>query len=129
MLVDDYGHHPTEVAAVIKAVRGGWPERRLVMVYQPHRYSRTRDLYDDFVNVLADANVLLLMEVYPAGEEPIPGPTAASCATASASAASSTRSTSIAAWTSRQSSSRCCAPATFCCARVPVTSVALHQNC
>jgi UDP-N-acetylmuramate--alanine ligase len=77
MLVDDYGHHPTEVAAVIKAVRGGWPERRLVMVYQPHRYSRTRDLYDDFVNVLADANVLLLMEVYPAGEEPIPVPTAA----------------------------------------------------
>ena len=65
--------HATEVAAVIKAVRGGWPERRLVMVYQPHRYSRTRDLYDDFVNVLADANVLLLMEVYPAGEEPIPG--------------------------------------------------------
>ncbi|WP_178086492.1 UDP-N-acetylmuramate--L-alanine ligase [Pseudomonas sp. GV071] len=73
MLVDDYGHHPREVAAVIKAVRGGWPERRLVMVYQPHRYSRTRDLYDDFVQVLADANVLLLMEVYPAGEEPIPG--------------------------------------------------------
>lgn len=73
MLVDDYGHHPREVAAVIEAVRGGWPERRLVMLYQPHRYSRTRDLYDDFVQVLADANVLLLMEVYPAGEEPIPG--------------------------------------------------------
>ena len=73
MLVDDYGHHPREVAAVIKAVRGGWPERRLVMVYQPHRFSRTRDLYEDFVQVLADANVLLLMEVYPAGEEPIPG--------------------------------------------------------
>jgi UDP-N-acetylmuramate--alanine ligase len=73
MLVDDYGHHPTEVAAVIKAVRGGWPERRLVMVYQPHRFTRTRDLYDDFVQVLADANVLLLMEVYPAGEEPIQG--------------------------------------------------------
>jgi len=73
MLVDDYGHHPREVAAVIKAVRGGWPERRLVMVYQPHRYSRTRDLYEDFVQVLGDANVLLLMEVYPAGEEPIPG--------------------------------------------------------
>lgn len=72
MLVDDYGHHPTEVAAVIKAVRG-WPSRRLVIVYQPHRYSRTRDLYDDFVQVLGDANVLLLMEVYPAGEEPIPG--------------------------------------------------------
>ena len=59
--------------AVIKAVRGGWPERRLVMVYQPHRYSRTRDLYDDFVQVLGEANVLLLVEVYPAGEEPIPG--------------------------------------------------------
>ncbi len=73
MLVDDYGHHPREVAAVIKAVRGGWPERRLVMVYQPHRYSRTRDLYDDFVQVLGEANVLLLVEVYPAGEEPIPG--------------------------------------------------------
>jgi UDP-N-acetylmuramate--alanine ligase len=73
MLVDDYGHHPREVAAVIKAVRDGWPERRLVMVYQPHRYSRTRDLYDDFVQVLGETSVLLLMEVYPAGEEPIPG--------------------------------------------------------
>jgi UDP-N-acetylmuramate--alanine ligase len=73
MLVDDYGHHPREVAAVINAVRGGWPDRRLVMVYQPHRFSRTRDLYDDFVQVLTEANVLLLMEVYPAGEEPIPG--------------------------------------------------------
>src|SRR5690606_20899764 len=73
MLVDDYGHHPREVAAVIKAVRGGWPERRLVMVYQPHRYSRTRDLYEDFVQVLGESSVLLLMEVYPAGEEPIPG--------------------------------------------------------
>ncbi len=92
MLVDDYGHHPREVAAVIKAIRGGWPERRLVMVYQPHRYTRTRDLYEDFVQVLGEANVLLLMEVYPAGEEPIREPTAASCATASASAASLTRS-------------------------------------
>lgn len=73
MLVDDYGHHPREVAAVIKAIRGGWPERRLVMVYQPHRYTRTRDLYEDFVQVLSEVNVLLLMEVYPAGEEPIPG--------------------------------------------------------
>ncbi len=73
MLVDDYGHHPREVAAVIKAVRGGWPQRRLVMVYQPHRFSRTRDLYEDFVQVLGEANVLLLMEVYPAGEAPIPG--------------------------------------------------------
>ncbi len=73
MLVDDYGHHPREVAAVIKAVRAGWPERRLVMIYQPHRFSRTHDLYEDFVQVLAETNALLLMEVYPAGEEPIPG--------------------------------------------------------
>lgn len=73
MLVDDYGHHPREVGAVIKAVRAGWPERRLVMIYQPHRFSRTRDLYEDFVQVLAETNALLLMEVYPAGEEPIPG--------------------------------------------------------
>jgi UDP-N-acetylmuramate--alanine ligase len=73
MLVDDYGHHPREVAAVIKAVRAGWPERRLVMIYQPHRFTRTRDLYEDFVQVLGENNALLLMEVYPAGEEPIPG--------------------------------------------------------
>ena len=58
---------------MIKAVRGGWPERRLVMVYQPHRYSRTRDFYEDFVQVLGETNALLLMEVYPAGEEPVPG--------------------------------------------------------
>ena len=73
MLVDDYGHHPREVSAVIKAIRDGWPERRLVMIYQPHRYSRTRDLYEDFVQVLAEGNVLLLLEVFPAGEEPVPG--------------------------------------------------------
>lgn len=73
MLVDDYGHHPREVAAVVKAIRDGWPERRLVMIYQPHRYSRTRDLYEDFVQVLGEPNVLLLLEVFPAGEEPVPG--------------------------------------------------------
>lgn len=73
MLVDDYGHHPREVAAVIKAIREGWPERRLVTIYQPHRYTRTRDLYEDFVQVLGETNVLLLLEVFPAGEEPIPG--------------------------------------------------------
>jgi len=73
MLVDDYGHHPREVAAVIRAIRDGWPERRLVMIYQPHRYSRTRDLYEDFVQVLGEPNVLLLLEVFPAGEEPVPG--------------------------------------------------------
>lgn len=73
LLVDDYGHHPREVAAVIKAVRDGWPERRLVMVYQPHRYTRTRDLYEDFVEVLSSVDALVLLEVYSAGEEPIPG--------------------------------------------------------
>lgn len=72
-LVDDYGHHPTEVEAVINAVREGWPDRRLVMIYQPHRYTRTRDLYEDFVKVLSDSDLLLLLEVYAAGEEPIPG--------------------------------------------------------
>lgn len=73
MLVDDYGHHPTEVAATIQAVRDGWPGRRLVMVYQPHRYSRTRDLYEDFAQVLSTVDQLLLLEVYAAGEAPISG--------------------------------------------------------
>jgi len=73
MLVDDYGHHPREVAAVIKAVRDGWPERRLVMIYQPHRYTRTRDLYEDFVDVLSTVDALVLLEVYSAGEDAIPG--------------------------------------------------------
>jgi len=73
MLVDDYGHHPREVAAVIKAVRDGWPERRLVMVYQPHRYTRTRDLYEDFVEVLSTVDALIMLEVYSAGEDVIPG--------------------------------------------------------
>jgi len=72
-LVDDYGHHPTEVAATIGAVRQAWPERRLVMVYQPHRYTRTRDLYEDFAAVLSGVDTLLLLEVYSAGEDPIPG--------------------------------------------------------
>lgn len=73
MLVDDYGHHPTEVAATIAAVRDGWPDRRLVMIYQPHRYSRTRDLYEDFVDVLSTVDQLVLLEVYSAGEEVIQG--------------------------------------------------------
>ena len=73
MFVDDYGHHPREVEATIQAIRSGWPERRLVMVYQPHRYSRTKELYDDFVRVLSEVDVLFLMEVYSAGEDVIPG--------------------------------------------------------
>jgi UDP-N-acetylmuramate--alanine ligase len=72
-LLDDYGHHPTEVQATINAVRNGWPEKRLVMVYQPHRYTRTRDLFEDFTAVLSEVDVLLLLEVYPAGEDAIPG--------------------------------------------------------
>jgi UDP-N-acetylmuramate--alanine ligase len=73
MLVDDYGHHPTEVDVTIKAIRKGWPDNRLVMMFQPHRYSRTRDLYDDFVRVLSDVDALLLLDVYSAGEDEIPG--------------------------------------------------------
>ncbi|GGB36722.1 UDP-N-acetylmuramate--L-alanine ligase [Oceanisphaera marina] len=72
-LVDDYGHHPSEVRATQNAVRAGWPERRLITIYQPHRYSRTRDLYEDFVDVLSKTDVLILLEVYSAGETPIPG--------------------------------------------------------
>jgi len=73
LLVDDYGHHPTEVGANLAAVRAGWPDRRLVMVYQPHRYTRTRELYEDFVRVLSQVDVLVLLEVYSAGEDAIPG--------------------------------------------------------
>ena len=73
MLVDDYGHHPREVAATIKAIREGWPERRLVMIFQPHRFTRTRDLFEDFVQVLSSCDTLLLLEVYAAGEDDIPG--------------------------------------------------------
>jgi UDP-N-acetylmuramate--alanine ligase len=72
-LVDDYGHHPTEVAATLEAARQGWPDRRLVLVFQPHRYTRTRDLLDDFAQVLSTADALVVAEVYPAGEAPIPG--------------------------------------------------------
>jgi len=73
MLVDDYGHHPSEVLATIKAARQGWPDKRLVMIYQPHRYTRTRDLYEDFVEVLSQVDELILLQVYSAGEDPIVG--------------------------------------------------------
>ena len=72
-VVDDYGHHPKELEAVFKAARGGWPDRRLVVAFQPHRYSRTRDLFDEFAGVLSGADALVLTEVYPAGEQPIAG--------------------------------------------------------
>ena len=70
-LVDDYGHHPTEIEATIDAVRQAWPGRRLVLAFQPHRYTRTRDLIDDFGRALSAADALLVTEVYAAGEEPI----------------------------------------------------------
>ncbi|MDB6046936.1 MAG: UDP-N-acetylmuramate--alanine ligase [Gammaproteobacteria bacterium] len=72
-IVDDYGHHPTEVAATLEAIRQGYPDRRLVLAFQPHRYTRTHDLIDDFGKVLSTADVLLVTEVYAAGETPIPG--------------------------------------------------------
>ncbi len=73
LLVDDYGHHPSELSATLSAVREGWPERRLVLAFQPHRYSRTRDAFDDFASVLCEPDVLILSEVFAAGEAPIPG--------------------------------------------------------
>jgi UDP-N-acetylmuramate--alanine ligase len=70
-LIDDYGHHPVEMAATIDAARGSFPGRRLVLAFQPHRYTRTRDLFEDFVKVLSTVDVLVLADVYPAGEAPI----------------------------------------------------------
>jgi len=72
-LVDDYGHHPREIAATLEAMRQAWPDRREVIIFQPHRYSRTRDLFEDFVKVLSTVDVLILMDVYAAGEALIPG--------------------------------------------------------
>ncbi len=73
LVVDDYGHHPSELAAVFAAARGGWPTRRLVVAFQPHRYSRTRDLFDEFAAVLSGVDALVLTEVYAAGEAPVVG--------------------------------------------------------
>ena len=70
-VVDDYGHHPAEMAATIAAARGAFPGRRVVLAFQPHRYTRTRDLFEDFVKVLSTVDDLVLAEVYPAGEAPI----------------------------------------------------------
>ncbi|MCM2335780.1 MAG: UDP-N-acetylmuramate--L-alanine ligase, partial [Pseudomonas sp.] len=72
-VVDDYGHHPKELEAVFAAARGGWADKRLVVAFQPHRYSRTRDLFDEFAAVLSSVDALVLTEVYPAGEAPIAG--------------------------------------------------------
>ncbi|MEO1956556.1 MAG: cyanophycin synthetase, partial [Methylophilaceae bacterium] len=70
-LIDDYGHHPTELRAVIAAARDAFPNRRLVLAFQPHRYTRTRDCFEDYVSVISSVDVALLTEVYSAGEEPI----------------------------------------------------------
>jgi UDP-N-acetylmuramate--alanine ligase len=72
-LVDDYGHHPTELAATLEAIRQGWPQRRVLLAFQPHRYTRTRDLLDDFARVLSNVDALIVTEVYAAGEAPIAG--------------------------------------------------------
>jgi UDP-N-acetylmuramate--alanine ligase len=72
-IVDDYGHHPTEVTATLEAVRQGYPDRRIVLAFQPHRFTRTRDLIDDFAKALSAADLLLVTEVYAAGELPITG--------------------------------------------------------
>lgn len=71
MHIDDYGHHPNEIAATLSGIRAAWPEKRLAVLFQPHRYSRTRDLFEDFSQVLADVDQLILLEVYPAGESHI----------------------------------------------------------
>ena len=72
-LIDDYGHHPHEMAATLEAVRGAYPDRRVLVAFQPHRYSRTRDCFEDFAKVLSSVDALVLADVYPAGETPIPG--------------------------------------------------------
>lgn len=73
MVVDDYGHHPAEIRATLGAARNGWPERRLVVAFQPHRYSRTKELFNEFVTCFYDADVLVLTDIYAASEQPIPG--------------------------------------------------------
>ena len=73
LLVDDYAHHPSEISAISDALADGWPGRRVVVVFQPHRYTRTRDLFEEFCQVLSELKILLLLDVYPAGEQPIQG--------------------------------------------------------
>jgi len=73
LVIDDYAHHPSEIGAILNAVRSGWPDTRIVAIFQPHRFTRTRDLFDEFCSVLAGLDGLLLMSVYPAGEKPLAG--------------------------------------------------------
>lgn len=81
MIVDDYGHHPAEIRATLAAAKNGWPEKRLVVAFQPHRYTRTKELFTDFVTCFYDADVLVLTEIYAASEKPIPGVSAEKLAT------------------------------------------------
>jgi UDP-N-acetylmuramate--alanine ligase len=81
MVVDDYGHHPAEIRATLAAAKGGWPERRLVVAFQPHRYTRTKELFNDFVTCFYDADLLVLTDIYAASEKPIEGVTAERLAT------------------------------------------------
>ena len=73
ILVDDYGRHPREIEVTLAAARKSWPDHRIIMLFQPHRYSRTRDLYDAFVTILSQVDQLILIDIYAAGEKPIPG--------------------------------------------------------
>ena len=73
LIIDDYAHHPREIDATLQAVRSGWPDKRVVVIFQPHRYTRTRDLFEDFCQVLAETDRLLLLEIYSAGEKPVAG--------------------------------------------------------
>jgi UDP-N-acetylmuramate--alanine ligase len=73
MIVDDYGHHPTEIKATLAAAKQGWGDRRLVVLFQPHRYSRSRDCAEEFTHAFDQADLLFMTEIYPAGEQPIPG--------------------------------------------------------
>ena len=73
LLIDDYAHHPSEIRAIVDAVRAGWPGRKVVAVFQPHRYTRTRDLFDEFCQALSTLDTLILQDVYPAGEQPVQG--------------------------------------------------------
>lgn len=72
-LIDDYGHHPTELKMVIRTIKKGWPKRRIIMIFQPHKYTRTRDFYNSFIKILEEVNILLILNIYPAGENPIKG--------------------------------------------------------
>jgi len=73
LLIDDYAHHPREIAATLQALKNGWPDHRLILIFQPHRYTRTRDLFEDFTQLLSEVDVLFLLDIYSAGETPIPG--------------------------------------------------------